>query len=94
MSNFEVKAHSGVSPSKKIRQLELTMLDVMNGIPFEYATFRHLTKDAMKRTEKYEKVYIVHEEKRKVIKKDGMSTRPYYESLKGQVLGWAEEKNI
>jgi hypothetical protein len=92
MSEYEVNAHSGVSPSKKIRQLELTIYDVMKGIPFEFACFRHLTKDAIKRSETFEKVVIVHENQRKVIKKDGMSTRPYYESSKGQMLGYAEEK--
>lgn len=94
MANFDIKAHSGVTPSKKSRVLELTLEDVMSGIPFEYAGFRHLTKDANQRSLKYEKVVIAHAGKRKVVKVDGMSTRPYWESPKGQKLGYAEEKMI
>lgn len=94
MANYDIKAHDGLSPSKKTRQLELTMQDVMNGVPFEHAGFRHLTKDAIQRSVKYEKVVICHEGRRKVVKVDGMSTRPYWESPKGQKLGFAEEKMI
>lgn len=99
MADLKVGHHDGVKaegPRGRKHDpglLVLTMEDVVHGHSFETACFRHLTKEAEARAKngRYTKTIIMHASQRKVIMKDGKSTRPYYETPKGQRLRWAEE---
>lgn len=59
--------------------LELTMEDIVAGVPFDQCGFRHLSKEAEERSRRFSKVVVVQDKKRRVIKINGGSVDPYYE---------------
>jgi hypothetical protein len=92
MTDYHIRAHSnirakGLEPPKPNNSnvsydtLELCYpADVLDGVSYEEAGYRHLRQDFFILAEKASKVVIIQSDgRRRVVKQNGMSIEPYFE---------------